>query len=65
MRTRTRPHRTSHNVTEPRAHLGVLEIAFTDPLDRRRFFASGAFLATIDDQRAVASHITAFGVSGV
>ena len=58
------PHVT-HTVSASRTRLAVLELAFTDPLARRRFFASDAFAATVDAQRATAASITAFAVSGV
>ncbi|MHA3701809.1 hypothetical protein ACXR2U_06465 [Jatrophihabitans sp. YIM 134969] len=54
-----------HEVEPGRTALAVLELAFTDPLARRRFFASDAFGATLDAQRAAAASITAFAVSGV
>lgn len=57
--------RVGHTVPDARTALAVLELAFTDPLARRRFFASPAFTATIDAQQATASSITAFAVSGV
>ncbi len=57
--------RVAHTVPEGRTDLGVLELAFTDPLARRRFHESAAFRATIDAQCTTASSITAFAVSGV
>ena len=57
--------RVAHTVPDSRSALAVLELAFTDPLARRRFFASPPFAATVDAQQATASSITAFAVSGV
>jgi hypothetical protein len=54
-----------HTVAEARTRLAILELAFANPLARRRFFSSDAFGATVDAQRATASSITAFAVSGV
>lgn len=58
------PH-VEHTVAEERVSLVVLEIAFVDPLARRRFFATDAFTATLPRQAELASSITAFPVSGV
>ena len=55
----------AHTVSEERVTLVILEIAFTEPLGRRRFFASEAFRDTTADQAALAASITAFAVSGV
>lgn len=54
-----------HTVVADRVSLVILEIAFVDPLARRRFFASSAYQATLDHQEEVAAFITAFPVSGV
>jgi hypothetical protein len=57
--------RVSHVVPAERTELAILELAFTDPLARRRFFDSAAFRATIEHQQAAAASITTFKVSGV
>jgi hypothetical protein len=54
-----------HTVVQERVQLVVLEVAFTDPLARRRVFASEAFRATLPLQAQLARHITAFPVTGV
>jgi hypothetical protein len=54
-----------HTVVDERVTLVVLEIAFVDPLARRRFFATDAFTATLARQAELAASITAFPVSGV
>lgn len=54
-----------HDVPAERVALAVLEIAFADPLQRRRFLASDTYTATLPGQAAHASHITAFAVVGV
>ncbi|GAA4756790.1 hypothetical protein GCM10025783_32680 [Amnibacterium soli] len=55
----------AHTVVAERVRLVVLEVAFTDPLARRRAFDTPAFTATLAAQRELAQHITAFPVSGV
>lgn len=55
----------AHTVPEGRLTLVVLEIAFRDPLARRRFFDSEGFAATLGRQAELASAVTAFPVSGV
>lgn len=55
----------AHTVPEGRLTLVVLEIAFRDPLARRRFFDSAGFVATTSRQAELVSAITAFPVSGV
>lgn len=57
--------RVEHTVGDERIDLVIIEIAFADALARRRFFASAAFRATLDEQERLARHITAFPVSGV
>jgi hypothetical protein len=54
-----------HTVQDERVELVILEIAFVDPLARRRFFASDAFRATTDQQAALAAYVTPFPVTGV
>lgn len=54
-----------HTVADERVELVVLEIAFTDPLARRRFFQSPAFTETVAEQERLAASITPFLVSGV
>lgn len=54
-----------HTVQDGRVTLVVLEIAFTDPLARRRFAASEAYRVTLPGQAEFAAAITAFAVSGV
>ena len=55
----------AHTVADERVALVVLEIAFVDPLARRRFSATDAFTATLARQAELAAFITAFPVSGV
>jgi hypothetical protein len=55
----------AHTVEDGRVRLVVLEIAFVDPLARRRFFATDAFTATLARQAELVASITAFPVSGV
>lgn len=55
----------AHTMPEGRVTLAVLEIAFVDPLARRRFFASDAFTATLPRQAELAAAVTPFAVSGV
>jgi hypothetical protein len=55
----------AHTVPEGRLTLVVLEIAFRDPLARRRFFTSDGFVATQKRQAELASAVTVFPVSGV
>ena len=57
--------RVAHTVSHGRLRLAILELAFTGSLARRRFFDSDAFTATLDQQRTVLAHATAFAVSGV
>jgi len=54
-----------HTVADERVSLVILEIAFTDPLARRRFFASAAYQSVLGRQEELAAFITAFPVSGV
>jgi len=54
-----------HTVVAERVDLVVLEIAFPDPLARRRFLATEGFTATLPRQAELATAITAFPVSGV
>ena len=54
-----------HTVPASRTQLAVLELAFTDPLARRRFFDSAAFRETVEAQQATAASVTAFAVTGV
>jgi hypothetical protein len=54
-----------HAVQPSRIRLAMLEIAFADPLTRRRFFASDTFRSTAEGHRKHVRHLTAFSVSGV
>jgi hypothetical protein len=54
-----------HRVVAERLSLVILEIAFTDSLARRRFFASPAYQATLPRQEALVAFATPFPVSGV
>jgi hypothetical protein len=54
-----------HTVSDERIRLVVLEIAFVNPLARRRFFDSAAYQATLQRQGELANFITAFPVAGV
>ncbi len=55
----------AHTVPDERVRLVVLEIAFRDPLARRRFSADDVVRETLSRQGELASSITAFPVSGV
>jgi hypothetical protein len=55
----------AHTVGAARVGLVILEVAFTDPLARRRILDGAAFRATLAAQGGLAAHITAFPVSGV
>jgi hypothetical protein len=54
-----------HIASDPRVALGIIELAFSDSLARRRFFESAAFQSTVDRQRLFIQHISAFAVEGV
>ncbi|WP_219815468.1 hypothetical protein [Arthrobacter sp. B0490] len=54
-----------HTVIGDRVSLVILEIAFIDPLARRRFYASPEYQSTLTHQEDLAAFITAFPVSGV
>jgi hypothetical protein len=54
-----------HLVPAERALIAILELAFETPLTRRAFFASDAFTATQQAQKAHIAHVSAFAVSGV
>jgi hypothetical protein len=54
-----------HTLPDDRVELAVLELAFTDPLARRRFLDGDAFAATHDRWAALASSVTPFPVTGV
>lgn len=54
-----------HTVADPRVQLVILEIAFTDPLARRRFTGSTAHQEMLDEQVELIAAATAFPVSGV
>ena len=54
-----------HTVADPRVRLVVLEIAFTDPLARRRFTSSAAHRQTLEEHADLVAAATAFPVSGV
>ena len=54
-----------HSVPVERALIAVMELAFATPLTRRAFFASEAFAATQEAQRAHIAHATGFAASGV
>jgi hypothetical protein len=54
-----------HTVVEGRVTLVILEIAFVDPLARRRFFATEAAQQVTSRLAELADHITPFAVSQV
>jgi hypothetical protein len=55
----------AHEVTDARVSLVIMEIAFLDPLARRRFFDSDGFAATSGRLAELASAVSASAVSGV
>lgn len=55
----------AHTATPIRAELAIIEIAFENPLARRRFFASDAYQNTLQAQAAHIAQLKAFAVSGV
>lgn len=55
----------AHFANKARAELVVLEIAFTSPLARRRFFQSDAFQNTLPEQSKHIAQLKAFAVSGL
>ncbi|SDU86141.1 EthD domain-containing protein [Microlunatus sagamiharensis] len=57
--------RVRHTVPDERVRLVVLEVAFSDPLARRRVQDSPAFRAFAEDQARLATHVAAFHVQGV
>lgn len=54
-----------HFATPARERLAVMEIAFANPVARRRFFASQAYRDTLAGQAAAVSQLKAFAVSGL
>jgi hypothetical protein len=55
----------AHAATSARAELAIIEIAFENPLARRRFFASDAYQNTLKVQAVHIAQLKAFAVSGV
>lgn len=55
----------AHTATPVRSQLAILEIAFENPLARRRFFESPTFLNTLSAQAENISQLKAFAVSGL
>lgn len=55
----------AHTATQERAELVVMEVAFGNPVARRRFFQSEAFKNTLADQARHIGSLKAFAVSGV
>lgn len=55
----------AHTATPVRSQLAILEIAFENPLARRRFFDSPTFLNTLSGQAENISQLKAFAVSGL
>ncbi|SET72812.1 EthD domain-containing protein [Pseudomonas graminis] len=55
----------AHFANKARAELVVLEIAFTSPLARRRFFQSDAFQNSLPEQSKHIAQLKAFAVSGL
>lgn len=55
----------AHFANKARAELVVLEIAFTSPLARRRFFQSDAFQNTLPEQSKHIAQLKTFAVSGL
>jgi hypothetical protein len=54
-----------HVVPASRTTMAMMEIAFTDPLARRRFFRSDTFRSIAAAHRTLVRQVTAFAVSGV
>lgn len=55
----------AHTATAQRSELVIMEVAFSSPLARRRFFASDAFERTLADQAQHIASLKAFAVQGV
>ena len=55
----------AHTVPPERARIAMLDLTFTSPLSRRRFFQSDRFTSTIAEQASHIGHATAFAVSGM
>lgn len=55
----------AHFATPVRADLAVMEIAFSSPLARRRFFQSDVFQNTLAEQSRHIAQLKAFAVSGL
>ena len=55
----------AHTVAPERVHLVIVELAFSGPLARRRFFDTGPFLEAQEQLGPLAASLDAFPVSGV
>ncbi|WPP01418.1 EthD domain-containing protein [Pseudomonas sp. HR96] len=55
----------AHTASADRQQLAVVEVAFASPMQRRQFFASGAFLDSQAQQAVHIASLKAFAVSGV
>lgn len=55
----------AHTATPARAELVIMEVAFGNPVARRRFFEGQAFKKTLADQARHIGSLKAFAVSGV
>lgn len=55
----------AHTATAERAELVIMEVAFENPLARRRFFESEAFTRTLPEQAQHIAALKAFAVRGV
>lgn len=55
----------SHEVSDERRLVAVLELAFASPLERRAFYGSNAFPAATETLGGDVAYATAFAVSGV
>lgn len=58
------PH-VSHIATPDRVEISMLEVAFSSPLARRRFFNSSQFQRSLPEQAKHIAQLKAFAVSGV
>jgi hypothetical protein len=54
-----------HTATGARQELAMIELAFENPVARRRFFSSRQFAESLPEQSAHIAQLKAFAVSGV
>lgn len=55
----------THAVPPERQRRTVIDLTFATPIAWRRFFASGSFSRTADEQKQNIGHVIAFAVSGM